>query len=87
VPHWVWIALGIIEMIGGILLIVPAAINAKPRLTALAAMVLTIETVALVLIYGSYSTEFNAQNPMVWAIIMAVMVAFVAWARNSRVTS
>lgn len=82
-PRGGWQALGVVEMAGGLLLVVPAALKWMPGLTPLAAAALTLETVALVLFYASYSLEFAATNPLVWAMVMAVLVAFVAWGRYS----
>lgn len=82
VPRPVWGALGVIEMVGGVLLIVPAAMKWMPALTPAAALVLTIETLALVVLYASYSLELRAENPLVWAGVMFVLVAFVAYATH-----
>lgn len=76
-----WQALGVIEIIGGVLLIVPAAIKWMPTLTPLAAGVLSLETLVLVAIYAQYSTAIAATNPLVWSVVMAVLVAFVAYGR------
>ncbi len=84
VPRPVWGALGIVEMIGGVLLIVPAAMKWMPALTPAAAAVLAVETLALVALYASYSLALRAENPLVWAVVMFVLVAFVAYATYGR---
>lgn len=84
VPRPVWTALGVVEMIGGILLIVPAALKWMPALTPLAASVLAVETLALVVVYASYSLALRAENPLVWAAVMFVLVAFVAYGTYGR---
>jgi Na+/pantothenate symporter len=81
VPHAAWRALGVIEMVGGVLLIVPAALKWMPGLTAHAAAVLTFETFLLAALYARHSTKMTAENPMLWALVMGVMVAFVAYGR------
>ena len=81
VPLGAWRALGILEMAGGVLLIVPAALKWMPNLTALAAAVLTLETFALAALYASHSTKMAPENPMTWALVMGVLVAFVAYGR------
>lgn len=78
-PREAWIGLGVFEMIGAVLLIVPAALNWQPALTPLAATALAIETLVLAAIYASYSVRISVENPMTWAIVMGVLVAFVAW--------
>ncbi|MFP2905503.1 DoxX family protein [Pyxidicoccus sp. 3LFB2] len=81
VPHAVWRTLGILEMAGGVLLIVPAAFKWMPSLTAHAAAVLMFETFALAVLYARHSTKMTPENPMLWALVMGVMVAFVAYGR------
>ena len=82
-PRAAWGVLGGIEMIGALLLIVPAALRWKPGLTPLAAIVLTVETLGLAALYASYSLAFRAENPLVWAAAMAVLVGFVAYGRST----
>ncbi|WP_164016587.1 DoxX family protein [Pyxidicoccus trucidator] len=81
VPHRGWQVLGFLEVAGGVLLIVPAALKWMPGLTAHAAAVLTLETFALVALYARYSTKMTPENPMTWALVMGVLVAFVAYGR------
>lgn len=78
-PREAWIGLGVFEMIGAVLLIVPAVLSWQPGLAPLAATALAIETLVLAAIYASYSTRISMENPMPWAIVMGVLVAFVAW--------
>jgi VIT1/CCC1 family predicted Fe2+/Mn2+ transporter len=80
-PHGGWRALGALEIVGGVLLIVPAALDWMPVLTAHAATVLALETLALAGIYAQYSRKLTAANPMVWALVMGVAAAFVAYGR------
>jgi hypothetical protein len=76
-----WRALGVIEMIGAVLLIVPAATKWMPGLTPLAATVLALETLGLAALYAQYSLKVAATNPLVWSVVMGLMVAFVAIGR------
>lgn len=68
-----WMALGVLEMAGGLLLVVPAATKWMPSLTPIAAGVLTAETLILAWIYSRYSTAFTVENPMPWALVMGVL--------------
>jgi VIT1/CCC1 family predicted Fe2+/Mn2+ transporter len=81
VPLGAWRALGFLEMAGGVLLIVPAALRWRPHLTAHAAAVLTLETFALAALYARHSTKMTPENPMLWALVMGFLVAFVAYGR------
>jgi hypothetical protein len=71
----------VLEMLGAVLLVVPAAAKWMPILTPLAAAVLALETLALAGLYARYSLQLAATNPMVWAVVMGVMAAFVAYGR------
>lgn len=82
-PRAGWSVLGLIEIVGGLLLVVPAASKWKPVLTPLAAAVLAVETLGLAVLYARYSLELAATNPMVWALVMGVLAAFVAYRRFS----
>ena len=73
-PRGGWRALGVLEMVGAVLLIVPAV-------TPLAAAALALETLALAGLYGRYSLKLAATNPMVWAVVMGLLSAFVAYGR------
>lgn len=81
VPRGLWSALGVIEIVGALLLIVPAATKWKPSLTPLGAAVLALEGLGLAVLYGQYSLALSASNPMPWALVMALLAAFVAYGR------
>jgi hypothetical protein len=77
-----WRALGLVEVLGAILLIVPAALHWMPSLTPLAAAVLAIETWSLAItFYRRYSLKLTPKNPTLWPVVMGVLVAFVAYGR------
>lgn len=76
-----WGALGALEMIGAVLLIVPAAFRWMPSLTPLAAAVLAVETLALACVDARYSLEITVTNPLMWALPIGVAAAFVAYGR------
>src|SRR5436309_6597462 len=73
-PRGGWRALGVLEMVGAVLALVPAV-------TPLAAAALALETLALAGLYARYSLKLAATNPMVWAVVMALLAAFVAYGR------
>ena len=80
-PRGGWRALGVFELVCGILLVVPAATKWMPMLTPLAAAALALESLALAGMYARYSRKLTAANPLVWAIGMGLMAAFVAYGR------
>lgn len=79
-----WQLLGVIELVGAILLVVPAVLKKKPELAPLAAAVLALESLALAVFYALQSLEFTPENPLVWALAMGLMAAFVAYGRYAR---
>ncbi len=76
-----WRALGVLEMVGAVLLVVPAAAQWVPILTPLAAGALALETLALAGLYARYSLKLAATNPLVWSLTMGLLAAFVAYGR------
>src|ERR1043166_1725507 len=61
-PPNVWRALGVIEIVGGVLLVVPARVSGVPMLTAFAAAVLAVESLALAAAYARKSVKLVAAN-------------------------
>ena len=76
-----WAVFGVIEMVGAVLLVVPAALKWMPALSPAAAVALTVETLAVGAVYARYSLGVTASNPLTWAVAMAVLAAFVACGR------
>ena len=76
-----WRALGVLEMLCAVLLVVPAAAKWMPVLTPLAAAALALETLALAGLYARYSLKLAATNPLVWSVVMGLLAAFVAYGR------
>ena len=83
-PGAVWIGLGVLEIAGGLLVIVPAALRWMPVLTPIAGAVLAVETFVLAAIYARYSLAISVENPMTWAIVMGTLAAIVAWGTYAR---
>ena len=70
-----------LEVVGAILLVVPAALKWMPALTPLAAVVLALETLLLAAFFAGNSLEVAVTNPMVWTLVMGLLAAFVAYGR------
>lgn len=79
-----WGALGVLEIVCGVLLIVPFALKWMPVLTPLAAAVLVLESLALAAVYARFSTQLAPSNPLVWVVLMAILAALVAYGRYAR---
>ena len=82
-PRAGWSALGVFEMVGAVLLLVPAVTKWRPVLTPLAAAALALETLSLAALYASRSLELAVTNPLVWTAVMGLLAALVAYGRWS----
>ncbi len=80
-PRAGWGALGVFEIICGILLIIPSATRWMPALTPVAATALALESLLLAAMYARYSLRVAATNPLVWVVAIAAMSIFVAYGR------
>lgn len=76
-----WRALGVVEMVGAVLLIVPGATGWMPVLTPLAATILAVECLALAAYYARFSRQFTAANPLVWTAAQGLLALVVAFGR------
>lgn len=76
-----WAAIGVFEMLCAILLVVPGAATWMPVLTPLAAAALTLDALALAVLFARYSLAFTATNPLCYVVVMGLVAAFVAYGR------
>ncbi len=81
IPRGAWRGLGVFEVLGAVLLVVPLAVNWMPGLTTVAAAMLALETLALAAVYARYSLKLASSNPLVFAVPMGVIAAVVAFGR------
>lgn len=77
-PRDLWMALGIVEFICAIGLIVPAALHKQSRLTVLAATVLAVESLVFVAVHVKYG-----EIPSIaLSVVLGLVMAFVAYGRS-----
>jgi hypothetical protein len=76
-PRRAWMALGILELICTVGLIVPAALHWQPGLTVVAATALTIESGAFVWVH----TKYAEMMPIILSCVLGLLMAFVAYGR------
>ena len=76
-PRQAWTALGIIELICVVGLIVPAALHWQPRLTVLAAAILAVES----LIFIGVHVKSREAGPIIMCIVLGLLMAFIAYGR------
>jgi hypothetical protein len=76
-PRGVWMALGTIELICVVGLIVPAAFRWKPSLTVVAATILALES----LVFIGVHVKYGEITPIVMSAVLGLLMAFIAYGR------
>ena len=76
-PRGAWMALGIVELVSTVGLIVPAAFHWQPNLTVVAAAVLAIECLVFIWVHVKY----REIPPIVMSVVLGLLVAFIAYGR------
>ena len=76
-PREGWKALGILELVCTVGLIVPAAFHWQPALTVVAATVLSIESLVFVWVHARYGEI----TPIVLSGTLGLLMAFIAYGR------
>ena len=76
-PRKAWMALGILELVCTVGLIVPAASQWQPSLTAVAATVLAIESLVFIGVHAKY----REITPIILSCVLGLIMAFVAYGR------
>ena len=76
-PRQAWKALGILELVSMVGLIVPAALHWHPALTVVAAAVLTIESLVFVWVHAKY----REVTPIILSGVLGLFMAFVVYGR------
>ena len=76
-PREAWMALGILELVCTIGLIVPAAFHWRPQLTILAATLLANESLVFVWVHVTY----HEMTPLILSGVLGLLMAFIAYGR------
>lgn len=76
-PKGAWIALGILELVCTVGLIVPSAFNWMPTLTVVAATILAIESLVFIFVHVKY----HEVTPIIMSAVLGLVMAFVAYGR------
>jgi uncharacterized membrane protein YphA (DoxX/SURF4 family) len=76
-PRPVWQALGIVELVCTVGLIVPAALRWEPVLTPVAAIVLAVESLVFIAVHARY----REGSTMVMCGVLGASMALIAWGR------
>ena len=76
-PREGWMALGILELVCTVGLIVPAAFHWQPALTVVAATALAIESLVFVWVHA----KFGEIAPIMLSGVLGLLMAFIAYGR------
>ena len=76
-PREAWMALGILELVCTVGLIVPAAFRWQPALTVAAAMLLAIES----LVFVGVHVKYREITPIILSGVLGFLMAFIAYGR------
>lgn len=76
-PRGVWAALGLIELVCAVGLVVPLALRWQPGLVVVAAGVLAVESLVFIGVHAKY----REVPPIVMSGVLGLLMAFVAYGR------
>lgn len=76
-PRQAWMALGILELICVVGLIVPSATHWHPRLTVVAAALLAVESLLFVWVHAKYGET----GSIAMVVVLGLLMAFIAYGR------
>jgi uncharacterized membrane protein YphA (DoxX/SURF4 family) len=76
-PREVWMALGILELVCVVALIVPAAFRWQPSLTVVAAIVLALES----LVFIGVHVKYHETGSIIMSAVLGLLMAFIAYGR------
>jgi hypothetical protein len=76
-PRQAWMALGILELVCVVGLIVPAALRWRPGLTVVAATLLAIES----LVFVGVHVKYREMGSIIMVVVLGLLMAFIAYGR------
>jgi uncharacterized membrane protein YphA (DoxX/SURF4 family) len=76
-PRNAWTALGILELVCMVGLIVPCAFHWHPKLTVLAAAILAIES----LVFIGVHVRYRESTPIIMSAVLGLVMVFIAYGR------
>src|SRR5262245_15692779 len=77
-PRGAWMALGILELVCTVGLIVPSALHWQPPLTVVAAAVLASESLVFVWVH----TKYREIASIIMCCVLCLLMAFIAYGRT-----
>ena len=76
-PRKAWMALGLLELVCAVGLIVPGAFHWQPSLTAASAVILAIES----LVFIGVHVKYRESTTIIMCAVLGLLMAFIAYGR------
>ena len=76
-PRGAWMALGVLELVCAVGLIVPGAFHWQPSLTVLAAAILAVESLVFVWVH----VQYRETATIIMCVVLGLLMAFIAYGR------
>ena len=76
-PREAWTALGILELVCAVALVVPAAFRWHPALTVVAAAALAVD----ILVFIGVHVKYREVAPIIMSGVLGLLMAFIAYGR------
>ncbi|HTQ85947.1 MAG TPA: DoxX family protein [Candidatus Solibacter sp.] len=76
-PRGAWTALGLLELVCTVGLILPAALHWQPALTVAAAALLAIES----LVFVGVHVKYRETGTIIMCVVLGLLMAFIAYGR------
>ncbi len=77
-PRGVWMALGVLELVCVVGLVVPAALHWRPSLTVVAAATLAIESLLFIWVH----VQYREPPAIIMSGVLGLLMAFLAYGRS-----
>jgi uncharacterized membrane protein YphA (DoxX/SURF4 family) len=77
-PREAWTALGVMELVCALGLILPSLLRWQPRLTVVAAALLAVES----LVFIGVHVKYKEAMPIVMSAVLGLLMAFIAYGRG-----
>jgi DoxX-like family len=77
-PRGGWMALGILELLCAVGLVLPAGLKWRPQLTVVAAALLAVEALVFIWVH----VQYHEVMPIVMSAVLGLLMAFVAYGRR-----
>ena len=76
-PRTAWTALGLLELVCTVGLVVPAVLHWQPTLTVMAAAILAVESLVFVWVHARY----HEITPILMSVLLGLFMAFITYSR------